>query len=172
MKEQKENEKTALITELGLRPHPEGGWYKEVYRSEEMVSANALPARYTDGRSLGTSIYYLLGRDDFSAFHRIQSDELWYFHKGDPLDLFVLMQDGTMRHSVLGSDKPNETCYQTCVPARHWFAARVRDGGHYALVGTAVVPGFDFADFEMGKAEMLLKKFPDHAGLIRQLCRK
>jgi len=168
----KAGEMHSLITGLDLQPHPEGGWYKEMYRSPERIPADALPARYTSGRSLGTSIYYLLGKDDFSAFHRIQSDELWYFLKGDPLELLVLMPDGKLRQFVLGLDKPDEICCQLSIPARHWFAARLMDGGHYALVGTAVVPGFDFADFEMGEAEMLVKEFPDHAGLIRQLCRK
>lgn len=172
MNQEKETERKALISGLSLLPHPEGGWYKEVYRSRENIPSNALPERYNDDRSLGTSIYYLLGKDDFSAFHRIQSDELWYFLKGDPLELLVLMPDGKLGQFVLGLDNSGVISYQLCIPSGHWFAARLKEGGHYALMGTAVVPGFDFADFEMGEEEMLVKEFPDHAGLIRQLCRK
>jgi uncharacterized protein len=123
-----------LIETLGLQPHPEGGWYRQVYRSEEKV------VRQRDGaeRSALTTIYFLLMEGTYSAWHRVASDEVWHFYEGDPLEL--LIRDA----AAVRLDAANRV---HVVPAGAWQAARPL--GAYALVGCTVGPGFDFADFEM-----------------------
>src|SRR5512140_3425383 len=93
-----------LIQQYALQPHPEGGWYKETYKSAELIQASALPARFVGARAFSTAIYFLLEQGNFSAFHRIKSDECWHFHAGDPLDVYILRQDGILDVIHLGSD--------------------------------------------------------------------
>jgi predicted cupin superfamily sugar epimerase len=82
--------KRSLIEFYQLLPHPEGGYYKEIYRSTEMIKANALPERFGGDRSLSTAIYFLLEKGNLSAFHRIKSDECWHFYLGNPLSVYVI----------------------------------------------------------------------------------
>jgi predicted cupin superfamily sugar epimerase len=153
-----------LIKQLDLAPHPEGGWYRETYRSEEVIAAHALPEKFTDSRSFCTAIYFLLEQGDFSALHRIKSDELWHFYAGTPLTIHVITAIGHYQQLILG-----EKDFQTLVPAGSWFGAEINGDGPYALVGCTVSPGFDFADFEMGDRNTLLHHFPAHAAIIRRL---
>lgn len=158
-----------IIGRLGLVRHPEGGWFRESYRSAETIAAAALPGRFTAARSLSTSIYFLLEQGDISAFHRIKSDELWYFHTGAPLTIHIISADGVYRAELLGGDLDAGAVYQAVVPAGSWFGAELAGDGAFALVGCAVSPGFDFTDFELAGRAALEQQFPGHAALIRRL---
>jgi hypothetical protein len=160
-----------LIKQYSLQPHPEGGWYKETYKSSEQISAAALPARFGGERVFSTAIYFLLEQGNFSAFHRIKSDECWHFYTGDPLDIYVLQQDGRLDIIPLGNDISKGQLFQYVVPANCWFASRPATGSSFCFVGCTVAPGFDFADFELADAENLSALFPVYANIIRTLCR-
>ncbi len=158
------------IEKLQLLKHPEGGWYKEVYRSEEMIQANALPAGFSGDRSISTSIYYLLEGNDFSAFHRIKSDELWHFYTGNSAIEIISIEKGKIKLQFLGDNPQENQYFQVVVPKNTWFAARLTNKNGFALVGCTVSPGFHFDDFEMG-TEKLIREYPEIkreiSGLIR-----
>jgi predicted cupin superfamily sugar epimerase len=158
-----------LIRILDLRPHPEGGWYREIYRSDEHVNREHLPARYSGARAFATSIYYLLEAGQFSAFHRLRSDEIWYHHAGGDLEIVRLTRDGQLHIERVG---PIAGQWQSVIPHGDWFAARPVSGAAFALVGCAVAPGFDFADFEMGNRAALLAAYPHCAEIIESLTRR
>lgn len=160
-----------LIKQYRLQPHPEGGWYAETYRSNECIVANALPARFNGDRTFSTAIYFLLEQGNFSAFHRIKSDECWHFYAGDPLQIFVLQQNGTLQIITLGNDIFNGHLFQYTVPANCWFASRPAPESLYSFVGCTVAPGFDFADFEMADKETLPGMYPACGNIIHELCR-
>jgi len=159
-----------LIKHYKLLPHPEGGYYKETYRSAENIPTSALPERFSGVRSYGTAIYFLLLKDLFSAFHRIQSDECWHFYEGDSLHVHVLHQNGNYELICLGRNSTLGEVYQAIVPAGAWFASE--STGEYSFVGCTVTPGFDFADFELANAADLKADYPDHKLLIERLCRQ
>jgi uncharacterized protein len=159
------------IDRLGLTRHPEGGWFRETYRSQEEIARDALPARFTGARSFATAIHFLLTGDDFSALHRIASDELWHFHAGSALVIHIIASDGSYRVERLGSDPEQGEQFQVVVEAGAWFGAEVIAPDGYALVGCTVAPGFDFADFEMGGREELLAIYPHCAEAINRLTR-
>lgn len=161
-----------LINRFELQPHPEGGWYKQTYKSAEYISAVALPERFTGNRPVCTAIYFLLEQGNFSAFHRIKSDECWHFYHGDPLEIFVIQNNGELTVTALGNDISKGHLFQYIVPAGCWFASRPAKGSQYCLVGCTVAPGFDFADFELADAEHLTLKYPKHSAEIRMLCRQ
>ncbi|AMP39678.1 cupin domain-containing protein [Ralstonia solanacearum] len=156
-----------LIDRLGLQPHPEGGFYRETYRSEERVH-RGVPAVE---RAACTAIYYLLAEDAYSAWHRIQSDELWHFHAGDGLNVYVLEADGAVTTHRLGPALEDEqAAYQAMVPAGRWFAAERVAGAHgYTLVGCTVAPGFEFSEFALAESRALLESHPAHGDLILRL---
>lgn len=160
------------IQQLQLAEHIEGGAFREVYRSPLQVASTALPASFGGPRHISTSIYFLLKQDQFSAFHRIKSDELWHFYYGDPLVVYELEADGTLTEHLLGSDPEQGQQFQCVVKAGSWFASRVRAGGTYALVGCTVAPGFDFADFELAEREALVNAYPAWRSLIEELTRR
>ncbi len=154
-----------IIRHLNLLPHPEGGYYRETYRS-----AGQLPTADGQTRSVSTAIYYLLENDDKSHFHRIKSDELWFFHQGQALEIVVL--DGSeARIITLGSDFANGEVPQAVVPAHAWFGARLRHAAGFALVSCTVAPGFDFHDFELARRPALTDEFPHLQSLIEQFTR-
>lgn len=159
------------IQQLQLTEHIEGGAFREVYRSPLVIAEEALPGTFAAARHASTSIYFLLKQDQFSAFHRIKSDELWHFYQGDPLVVYELEQDGSCTQHLLGNDPEQGQQFQCMVKAGSWFASRVKAGGNYALVGCTVAPGFDFADFELAHRESLTSEYPAHAQLIRELTR-
>lgn len=158
-----------LVAALGLQPHPEGGFYRETYRAAEGITRAALPTRFTGDRSHGTAIYYLLGAGDCSKLHRIKADEIWHFYAGDPLRIVAIAPDGTLSVTVLGQDFGAGQVPQHVVPAGHWFGAIPAEGSAYALTGCTVSPGFDFADFELGKRGELLAAFPQHRAWVEML---
>jgi uncharacterized protein len=160
-----------LIKKYHLLPHPEGGWYKETYKSNEVIAASALPRRFNAARTFSTAIYFLLEQGNFSAFHRIKSDECWHFYAGGPLDIFELHTGGRLVVTRLGSNIENGELFQYIVPANCWFASRPSGESNYCFVGCTVAPGFDFADFEMAKAADLKVVYPQHKIIIDSLCR-
>jgi uncharacterized protein len=160
-----------LITQYQLEPHPEGGWYRQTYKSSEIVAGNALPERFGGDRPFSTAIYFLLEQGNFSAFHRIKSDECWHFYAGDPLEVFILLPDGNLQVITLGSNSAKGELFQFIVPAQCWFASRPATGSRYCFVGCTVSPGFDFADFELAAGDELAAAYPQYDALIRSLTR-
>ena len=160
-----------LIQQYALQPHPEGGWYKETYKSSEEISVLSLPERFGGARVFSTAIFFLLEQGNFSAFHRIKSDECWHFYAGDPLDVYVLQQDGKLDIIHLGNDITKGLLFQFVVPANCWFASRPAAGSNFCFVGCTVAPGFDFLDFELADAAILASEFPQHEKIIKTLCR-
>jgi predicted cupin superfamily sugar epimerase len=156
---------------LQLLPHPEGGWYKEMYRSQGTISPESLPSQFGGERSFSTSIYFLLAKGTFSAFHRILSDEVWHFYSGDALIIHEITPQGQYFAHRLGGDVVHGERFQLVIPARSWFASEVCEEGQYGLVGCTVAPGFDFRDFEMAQQSHLVEAFPQHAAIITRLCR-
>jgi predicted cupin superfamily sugar epimerase len=151
------------IENLNLSPHPEGGFYRETYRA----AGELIPPGSNDPRKFSTAIYFLLGKEDRSMFHRIKSDELWHFHAGGRLTLYILTKAGLVTQT-LGSDLRLGDQLQIVIPAGLWFGAMVTDGP-YVLAGCTVSPGFDFRDFEMAPQRELLIEFPNQSEIIRQL---
>jgi uncharacterized protein len=156
------------IENLKLLPHPEGGFYKETYRSPEKIEHSCLPNRYHGHRNFSTAIYFLLRSQDRSVFHRIQSDELWHFYAGTTLLIYILTPTGLVIHR-LGSDPAQGDALQVVIPAGCWFGAMLEKVDSYALCGCTVAPGFDFTDFEMAERKNLLKEFPQHHEIITRL---
>lgn len=159
------------IQQLQLTEHIEGGAFREVYRSPLQLAAAALPPSFGAPRNNSTSIYFLLKQEQFSAFHRIKSDELWHFYYGDPLVVYELEPTGALTEHLLGNDPEQGQQFQCTVKAGNWFASRTQLGGTYSLAGCTVSPGFDFADFELADREQLTKEYPAYATLIRELTR-
>jgi hypothetical protein len=160
-----------LIKLLGLQPHPEGGYFRETYRSDEMIEKDALPKRYAGSRKYGTAIYYLLTREAFSAIHRIKTDEVYHFYLGDAVELIQLLPDGSGRVIILGNDIASGAHVQTVVSRGTWHEARLAEGGKYALLGTTVSPGFEFEDFEIGDRTDLIRSYPSFRDSIIVLTR-
>lgn len=160
-----------LVNYFEMLPHPEGGYYKETYRSNELIAQNALPERFVGDRSFSTAIYFLLEKGYFSGFHKIQSDECWHFYAGQSLLIYVLHHNGSLEIIKLGNNVLNGEVFQAVVPAGCWFASEPAPNSEFSFVGCTVAPGFDFADFELAKAEELVKVFSQHEALITRLCR-
>ena len=160
-----------LIAELDLQAHPEGGFFKETYRSLGEINADGLSSKFTGSRSFSTCIYFLLTSDTFSAFHKINQDEIWHFYLGSPIKLHTISPDGVHMEHIIGNDIKSQQKPQLVVPKEHWFAASIIDKNSYALVGCTVAPGFDFQDFVLAKRHDLIAKFPEHAAIIEEYTR-
>lgn len=159
------------IDKLKLEPHPEGGYFRQTYRSELTIPPDALPPEFRGSRRVSTGIYFLLEGKNFSAFHRLRSDEMWHFYAGSPVLVHQIDRDGGCSQILLGSDPEGGRVFQAVVPAGCWFASHVADWKSFAVVGCTVAPGFDFDDFELGNRADLLQKFPQHEKLIERLTR-
>ena len=160
------------IEKLQLEPHPEGGYFRQTYRSEVAIAREALPAGFSGARAVSTAIYFLLEGKNFSAFHRLRSDEVWHFYAGEPLVVHVIEPAGNYFRILLGRDLEAGQILQGVVRAGCWFASHVADWKSFAVVGCTVAPGFDFEDFEMGKREELGERYPPHRELIERLTRE
>jgi len=160
-----------FIEKLDLNAHPEGGYYKETYRADGTIPQVTLPGGYTGDRSYATSIYFLLDSTTFSAFHRIRSDELWHFHAGTALNLYIIDIQGKLTTIKVGNNLDNNEQLQAVIPANSWFAAKVIADESFTLVGCTVAPGFDFDDFELANRDELSTMFPEHGTLIKDLTR-
>jgi uncharacterized protein len=182
------------IRHLELLPHPEGGYYRQTYRSELMLPKSALPAEISGDRAASTAIYFLLNEHNFSAFHRIRSDEMWHFYLGSPLVVHVFDASGQYSEIHLGGDPDAGEVFQAVVKAGSWFASQlaIRADAHlkpqrhavghsktsqhspakqFSLVGCTVAPGFDFAEFELARRDDLVRRHPQHQTLISSLTR-
>jgi predicted cupin superfamily sugar epimerase len=156
------------IKALQLEPHPEGGYFRETYRSEETIDLQSLDKYKQGRRNLSTGIYFLLEKGSYSAFHRIQSDEMWHFYDGDPLIIHMIDRAGNYSFQVLGRAIEKGEALQFVVPAGVWFASEVAREGAYSLVGCTVSFGFDFQDFELADRK-LMEEFPQHENIISRL---
>lgn len=161
-----------IVERFELVPHPEGGYFREVYRSPMNIEHPSVPVGRNAARAAGTLIYFLLSGDDFSAFHRVRfSDEIWHLYAGGPLDICVIDSKGALSERRLTTDlaagEPT-----TMIPADTWQSARLAPGAAWALGGCTVTPGFDYEDFEMPSASELLALYPAHEATIRELTRR
>jgi len=161
----------AWIDRLALRRHPEGGWFRETYRSDEAVSRAALPPRFSGDRAFSTAIYFLLDGEDFSALHRIEQDEVFHFYDGGGLTLHRIVPNGEYSTVRLGRNLAAGELPQAVVKAGCVFGATVTQPSSFALVGCTVAPGFDFADFALPGRDELCRQFPEHRQLIERLTR-
>jgi hypothetical protein len=160
------------IKRLNLQPHPEGGYFKEIYRAEGIISQPSLPIRFNGGRPYSTSIYYLLECGDFSSLHRLNSDEQWFHIDGGALTIHSIDPNGNYTKYHIGKNLDAGEMPYAIVPHGCWFGGTVNGNNSFALVGCIVSPGFDFADFELAEKDRLTRQFPQHKTLIEQLTRK
>lgn len=158
-----------IIDLLDLQEHPEGGYFKETYRSEEIISNASLGAKYQGDRNYSTGIYFLLTSEKFSAFHKINQDEMWHYYKGSPLKLHMISANGDYSYVTIGNDFTKGEIPQFTVKGGDWFAAEVEEKNGFTLTGCTVAPGFDFADFVLPTTEELVQSFPEHTEIIQKL---
>lgn len=156
------------IKHLNLKPHPEGGFFSEVYRAAESIEKNALPERFQGKRVFSTSIYFLLQGKQFSAFHKIKQDEIWHHYAGCSLTIHAIDPKGDYTEHLLGKDPVHNEFPQAVIPAGYYFSAAVNDRTSFSLCGCTVAPGFNFADFIMPSRAELSDQFPEHFKLIEK----
>ena len=163
------NEVHNWVSKLGLTPHPEGGYYKRTFESDEKITDKELSVTFEGHRKLYTSIYFLLTSDDVSHFHRLKSDELWYFHAGSPLTIHVIDENGEYQESKLGLNLEKGEVPQILVKKNSIFGSSVMEEETFSLVGCMVSPGFEFRDFELFTQDELIQKYPQHEEIILKL---
>lgn len=159
------------IQKLNLQSHIEGGYFNEFYKAKDLVNP-VETEKYVDGaRSAGTSIYFMLNKEGFSAWHRLKSDEIWHFYDGSPIDIHVI--DPNTRklttHTVGNPIDDNKAQFQVVIPAGCWFAAEVRDKSSFGLVGCTVNPGFEYKDFELANKKAMAYQYPAYKDIIERL---
>jgi predicted cupin superfamily sugar epimerase len=154
------------ISTLNLEPHPEGGYYRQTFRSAQKLES---------GRPAATSILFLLTHDNPSNFHRLDAEEIWYFHEGDPLSVHIIDEEGTYSEILIGPNAVVGEVLQAVVPPGVWFGSSVRaptdEGLGWSLVGCMVSPGFDFTGFELADRKAMLARYPHCDGIIKTLTR-
>eukprot|EP01112_Ceratiomyxa_fruticulosa_P024187 TRINITY_DN96_c0_g1_i5.p1 TRINITY_DN96_c0_g1~~TRINITY_DN96_c0_g1_i5.p1 ORF type:complete len:168 (-),score=23.99 TRINITY_DN96_c0_g1_i5:90-593(-) len=160
------------IAQLNLKPHIEGGFYRETYRSSEVIPGKALPPQFKTDHSFSTAIYYLLKNDEFSTFHKISADEMFHYYAGGTLVIHMINKEGARSNVKIGPNIENGEKFQFVVPAGTWFCAHPTLETLFTLSGCTVAPGFEFSDFEVGKKDDLSRMFPQHALLIGRYCRE
>ncbi|HLK93777.1 MAG TPA: cupin domain-containing protein [Polyangia bacterium] len=161
-----------LIDRLGLKPHPERGYYAETYRAPLVV--NELPAPFAGPHAASTAIYFLVTRAQPTTYlHRLLADEIFHFYEGGPLDVLLLGAPGAADGVVqrLGTDVAAGERPQIVIPAGTWFAAELAEGASHCLIGCTVAPGFEFADFELAAGPELAARYPGHAARIARMTR-
>jgi uncharacterized protein len=157
------------IRKLKLIPHPEGGYFRETYRSTERIMTAGLPKRYSGSRHFSTAILFLLKKGQVSRLHRLKSDETWHFHAGSALTIHAISPAGRYKAFRLGGSPVRGEEFQITVKAGHWFGATIAGRGAFSLVGCTVAPGFEFADFEMADRRKLIGRYPRHRRVIEKL---
>lgn len=160
-----------IINFFDLKEHPEGGFFKETYRSLGKISQENLDDEIVGNRNYATSIYFLLSSEKFSAFHKINQDETWHFYKGSCLKIHLISPEGAYSFVLIGNDYKLGEVPQFTVPAKHYFAAEVIEKDAFSFVGCTVSPGFDFRDFYLPSCKELSKKFEEHQEIINKLTR-
>ena len=155
-------DKNYWINKLGLQIHPEGGYYKEIYRSNDIVKSSN--SHINEHRPSSTSIYYLLDSETKSFCHKLKSDEIWYYHLGSSVTLYLIDQEGNFSIKICGTGKEDELA--VLIPQNTWFGARVMEPNSYVLVSCLVSPGFEFTDLEMADRNELIEMFPQHKEAI------
>jgi predicted cupin superfamily sugar epimerase len=149
----------------------EGGFFRETYRSRWMISSEFLPQGIRGKRSIGTAIYYLVTRESFSTLHRLPGSEIFHFYLGDPVVMLQLHPDGKAQSVTLGQEIAAGQQPQVVVSGGIWQGCRLAPGGQWALLGTTMSPGFDYADYETGVRDELIAEYPDVAEKIREYTR-
>jgi predicted cupin superfamily sugar epimerase len=157
------------IKKLGLTQHLEGGAFNETYRSEMVIPQANLPTGFKGNRNASTAIYFLLSFGQFSAFHKILSDEMWHFYAGQTLTIYEIENNGNLITHQLGADLENGETFQCVIKAGNWFGSRCEIANGFSLVGCTVSPGFDFTDFELANKYELCQTFPALANLISEM---
>jgi uncharacterized protein len=159
-----------IIRVLDLQPLAmEGGFFRETYRSSRRLSPSCLGAPFEQEKAAGTAIYYLLTPETFSALHRLPTDEIFHHYSGGAVEMLQLWQDGRSNIMLLGSDLAAGQRPQLVVPAGVWQGSRLLPGAEFALMGTTMAPGFDYADFESGVRGELIERYPGEEARIRLL---
>ncbi|NLR92198.1 cupin domain-containing protein [Flammeovirga agarivorans] len=158
--------KDELINHLNMMPHPEGGYYVETYRSHKigMINKNNIE------RNASTAIYFLMGDNDFSTFHKLKFTEIWHHYDGNPVEIVEITPKGELKRSIVGKDFLKGETPQHVITGGNWFAARTieSEGSDYVLVGCTVAPGFEFEDFEIADVNKLAVDYPDHKEIIME----
>jgi uncharacterized protein len=152
------------INKLKLQEHPEGGYFVETFRSPRIINLDD----YEGNRFTCTAIYYLLPGNQFSAFHRMKSDEIWHFYTGSSLTLYVIHSNGTLDEICMGQNLDNNEIFQHVIESGCWFAAIGNDPYSYSLIGCTVSPGFDYRDWELANIDILLNIYPQHKSIIEK----
>ena len=158
-----------IIKHFNLTEHPEGGYFKETFRSKEEILSKDLGDDFEGNRNYCTSIYFLLTSDKFSAYHKISQDEIWHFYTGTTLKLHMISPEGKYSFILIGNNFENGEIPQFTVPAHHYFGAEILEKDSFAFVGCTVSPGFDFRDFVLPSCEDLTIQFPEHQNKIKEL---
>lgn len=158
-----------IIKKLDMKPLPEeGGFYREIYRSDISIESDEVLKRYGSKRSVGTQIYYLLTKNQKSVWHQVKSDELWHFYLGGKIKIWNLLPNGDYKNYILGNDILSEDNLQVLIPKDTIQGAYVIEGD-FVLCGTTVFPGFEFQDFEKPDLKEMLKKYNSIQSVIRKL---
>ncbi len=159
-----------IIEILELEPLTiEGGFFKQTYRSNEMIAKEHLPQRYKSYRAFSTAIYYLITPESFSSLHQLPTDEIFHFYAGDPVEMLQLFEEGTGKIIKIGNDIENGFFPQIVVPKNTWQGTRLITGGEYALFGTTMAPGFEIEDFVAHDKHALLQRYPQFSEMISNL---
>jgi predicted cupin superfamily sugar epimerase len=161
-------QKEDWLTYLNLKPHPEGGWFSEIYRNHELISDTELTTKYSGKRNLATSIYFMLANGNISKLHRLKSDELWYFHYGSQLTVHIFLK-GEYKIITMGTDIGKKQQLQLLIPAGAIFGAEVLETGGYTVLGCMVTPGFHFDDFELVPYNRIIEEYSVYSDLIKKL---
>jgi hypothetical protein len=157
------------INKLDLHGHIEGGFFSEIYRSDEKIPSDSLPDRFENSRCFSTSIYFLLKKGYPSRFHILKSDELWHFYDGASITIFLISPEGLLSEQKLGRDLEAGEKFQIVIPHGHWIGAKVTGNDDFGLIGCTVSPGFEFQDFILGTRDELIKQFPELKNIICEL---
>jgi len=157
------------IEKLSLSPHPEGGYFNETFAASDIINTDNLQRDYKGSRKAYTAIYFLLKSGQISRLHRLKSDELWNYHSGSSVTIYLIDPDGKYREEKLGPNPDNGESFQIIIKAGCWFGATVDKSDTYSLIGCFVSPGFEYIDFELAEREELIKKYPEHNSIIQKL---
>lgn len=162
------NKAESIISQLGLKPHIEGGYFIETYKNPFSITKNEIDADFEGKRPLVTTIYFLLKSGQISKFHKLKFDEQWFFHSGSALLIYLIDKNGNLNTITLGKNIEENEKPQFLLKSGVVLGAEVVEDNSYCLVSCVVSPGFDYRDFVLFEAEDLIKQFPQHEDIIRK----